>query len=332
MRFAMHVRRVTLFFALLALAAWVRAGEAPKKEEPKPAKEEPKTELPEDAVAKVDNMVITRADVATVRKQIAMDPRIAMPNTEQLVDRLIERALLQRYFDKESLRASGADIQRAIQQIDAKLREQGGTYQRLIARLGITAEEHAVQLGFQLSQARLIDRIQKDITDEEVKAEFEAHQEWYDGSRIHLAQIFIETADLGNDPEKLKKAKEKIEKVHADLVAGKDFARLAQDFSDRPSGRQGGDEGWVTRKGLPQQPLPEEDEPLIAAAWAMKVGEFSKPIQGPRGWHILKVLDREPARLTFFGAKPNVIQELTRRRVKALLDQLKSKATIEKRF
>jgi parvulin-like peptidyl-prolyl isomerase len=69
---------------------------------------------------------------------------------------------------------------------------------------------------------------------------------------------------------------------------------------------------------------------LLAAAWALKVGDFTKPIQGVPGWYILKVNDRRPARFTFFGSRPNVLAELTRRRQEAILAQLRANVTLEK--
>ena len=318
------LRRALLFVALVAMTGTVWAGEEEKKPEPPKAAED--EGAPEDMVAKVDNVVITRADLNMARRQLALNPRAPVPNNEQLVEQLISRVLWTRYFDAQGLRASGAEVQRAIQGMDSELRQRGLTYQRWVASRGFTAEEHAGMLAYDLSMGRLLSRIQKDIPEEEIKTEFDAHPEWYDGSRIHVSQIFIETADLGNDPDKLKKAKDKVDKIHADLVAGKDFGRMARDFSEGVASAQDGDRGWFTRKG------PEVDEPLIAAAWGLKVGEITKPIQGARGWHIIKLVDREPARFTYFGSKQNVMQELTRRRLTSLLDELKAKAKIVKKL
>jgi len=320
-------RWLALVPALVAALGIARAGEAPAKAKGAPAKAKAEENLPEDLVAKVDNVVITRADLAQARRQLrAVNPRAPLPNNKQLVERLIDRVLWQRYFEKEGLRASGAEIQRAIQRLDAELRSRGTTYQRWIASRGITAEEHAAMLAFELSSARLRQRLQNDIREEDIKKEFESHPEWYDGSRIRVSQIFIQTSDIQHDPDKLKKAKERIDKIYEELKAGKDFDKLARDYSEGIGSIRGGDRGWFTRKGS------EQDEELIAAAWNLKVGEYTKPILGSRGWHILKVTDREPARFTPFGARPNVVKELIRRRAKAILDELKAKANIERRI
>ncbi len=325
-------RWVLVWSVLMAAAGWALGGDAPAKEADAPKKaDEPRRREPEggdeDVVARVDKVTITRADLAQVRRQIqAANPNAIVPPNKELVEQLIERVLWERYFDQQGLRATGPEIQREIQRIDLELRQRGSTYQRQIAAMGITPEEHASMLAFQVSLGRLRDRAVGEIKEEEIKKEFEAHPEWYDGSRVRVYRIFVETASISHDPEKLKKAKERIDKVYAELQAGKDFGKLAADYDEGGTGRRNGELGWFTRKGT------EEDEALLAAAWNLKVGEYTKPIEGSRGWYILKVTDREPARLTPFGARGNVIAELVRRKLQATLEELKAKAVIERRI
>jgi len=328
------VRWVVLVLALVAMGGWTAAGDAPKKggdtpkaaDEPK-AKEKGKADAPENWVGRVDDVYITRDDLKVAQRQLAaLNPKTAPPNYQQLLDQLVERVLWQRYFDKHDLRATGADLQRAIQQLDEELRKRGATYPRWLAAIGLTGEEHAGLIAFDLASARLRQRLQGEIQDEEIKKEFDAHPEDYDGSRIRISQIFIETADVQHDPDKLKKAKERIDEIYGKLQGGEDFERLARTYSDRVTSLRGGEEGWFVRKSG------EENEDLIKAAWALKVGEYTKPVQGSRGWHIIKVTDRESAYLTPFGARRNVIGELIRQRVKTIIDEMKAKATIERRL
>jgi foldase protein PrsA len=309
-------------------------GEAPKKPEaeaPKPAEQPKPDDQPDDVggnaadmVAKVDHTTITRGELNQARRLIASGRRGPLPNNQQILEQLINRALWQRYFDREGLRPSGAEIQQAIAAFDQELRRRGASYQRYLIARALTAEEDAALRGYNLAMQRLVSKIQEKITEQDIQAEYDAHPEWYDGSRIRIQQIFIDTSNLGSDKRKLDEAKQRIEKVQAQLTDGKDFDRLAKDYSEGAAGGRGGDRGWFRRKG------PEVDEPLISAAWMLKVGEITKPIRGVRGWHILKVTEREPASFTFFGCKKRIEAELTRRRLEAVLDELKAAAKIER--
>ena len=94
------------------------------------------------------------------------------------------------------------------------------------------------------------------------------------------------TVDLGRDEAAtLALAQE----LRARILAGEDFATLAQEYSDDPgSGANGGDLGWFGR-GMMVAPFEE-------AAFSLPVGEISEPIQSDFGYHIIEVLERDNAR------------------------------------
>jgi len=70
------------------------------------------------------------------------------------------------------------------------------------------------------------------------------------------------------------------------LKNGEDFGKLASELStDTGSGAQGGDLGWFG-KGAMVAPFEE-------AAFKLKVGEISDPVQSDYGYHIIQVIARE---------------------------------------
>jgi parvulin-like peptidyl-prolyl isomerase len=273
----------------------------------------------------VDDLVVKRSELIEERRQIALsNPQVRVPNNEQILDRLVNRTLLQRYTEKEKLAPSGAEVQQQIQTIDTELRRRNASYQQFLTERGLTAESHAARIRYELSLRRLVERIDKEITEELIRAEFEAHPEYYDGSRVRVSQIFVDTSNVTHDPKKLEEAKQKIDKCYEALKSGKEFKHVASDFSEGPTAAGGGDAGWFLRKGS------EEDEELLAAAWKLKLNDHTEPVRGSRGWHILQVTEREPAYLTPFGAKRNVKQALVRQKLDSILDELKKGAKIQK--
>ncbi len=80
-----------------------------------------------------------------------------------------------------------------------------------------------------------------------------------------------------------------VELIDTRLKAGEDFATVAKEVStDTSSAVNGGDLGWFSR-GVMTTPFEE-------AAFSLKVGEISEPIQTQFGWHIILVTDREENR------------------------------------
>jgi parvulin-like peptidyl-prolyl isomerase len=81
----------------------------------------------------------------------------------------------------------------------------------------------------------------------------------------------------------------RIIEVQQKLGAGGDFAQLAQEYSDDSgSAANGGDLDWFG-KG---QMVTEFD----AAAFALEPGQISDPVKTTYGYHLLQVLEKDPAR------------------------------------
>lgn len=89
-------------------------------------------------------------------------------------------------------------------------------------------------------------------------------------NKIHAAHILVktETEAFG---------------ILFDIRNGMKFEEIARARSLCPSGKKGGDLGWFGRGQMAKE---FED-----AAFALKVGETSKPVKTQFGWHIIKLIE-----------------------------------------
>ena len=79
--------------------------------------------------------------------------------------------------------------------------------------------------------------------------------------------------------------------VRQQLLSGADFATLVTAHSlDTATMAKGGDLGWLARGKKPAE--------FETAAFALKVGEISQPVQDSSGWNIIQVLGHEVRPLT----------------------------------
>jgi peptidyl-prolyl cis-trans isomerase D len=125
--------------------------------------------------------------------------------------------------------------------------------------------------------------------------------------RVKARHILIKTQGK-SDAEK-KQALAKAQDLLKQLKAGADFTQLAQKNSDDSSNApKGGDLGWFVRG----QMVPEFDK----AAFALKSGDMSDIVNTEFGYHIVKVDEKENARVKPFDeVKAQLAAEVKKQRI-----------------
>jgi peptidyl-prolyl cis-trans isomerase D len=146
------------------------------------------------------------------------------------------------------------------------------------------------------------------IPDVELRAAYSASMDNFRmPDRVKAQHILIKTQGK-SDAEK-KAALAKAEDLLKQLKAGADFSKLAEKNSDDSSNApKGGDLGWFVRG----QMVAEFDK----AAFAMKPGELSGIVTTEFGYHIIKVNEKENARVKpFEEVKADLAAELKKQRI-----------------
>jgi len=105
---------------------------------------------------------------------------------------------------------------------------------------------------------------------------------------VHVAHILIQVSAEAAPADTLK-AYNKIMGIYKKAQKGEDFGQLAQKFSQDPSAKENkGDLGYIN--------IFHTVYPFETAAYNTPVGKVSKPFRTRFGYHIVKVLDKRPAR------------------------------------
>ena len=122
-----------------------------------------------------------------------------------------------------------------------------------------------------------------DIIDKLVKEAYERMK-----TDVHVAHILVQvSADAA--PQDTLKAYKKIMEIYKKAQAGEDFGKLAQQYSQDPSAKKNqGDLDYIN--------VFHTVYPFETAAYNTPVGKISKPFRTRFGYHIVKVLDKRPAR------------------------------------
>lgn len=148
------------------------------------------------------------------------------------------------------------------------------------------------------------------VTDDEVKAEYEQLRKQAGDKEYRARHILVDSeAEAKQIIEQLKK--------------GAKFEELAKKSKDTGSAKSGGDLDWNT----PQTFVKEFSEALVK----LDKGKITDtPVKTQLGYHVIRLDDvREAAPPPLEQVRPQIKQELERRRVQQLQQDLRAKAKIE---
>ncbi len=161
------------------------------------------------------------------------------------------------------------------------------------------------------------------INEEELKEYYEKNKNNYkipQGVKIKHILIYV-PKDANEKIE--QQAFEKALKIRKKILEGTSFEEMVEKYSeDIVSKRKGGDFG-IIRKGKNISKMAEE-------IFKLKTGEISKPLRSLYGYHIVKVVEKIPAKILAYNeikeeVKKDYLKEKQNKLIKQILSDLKNK-------
>jgi len=134
-------------------------------------------------------------------------------------------------------------------------------------------------------------RVEAKTDDAELKAFYDEHAEEYRLPETVTAQHILFKTEK-KTPEEVEAIQKKATDVLARAKKGEDFGKLAKEFSEDSSAKQGGDLGTFEHGKM----VPEFDQ----AAFSLGVGAISDLVKSQFGFHIIKVNAKQAGRLRTF--------------------------------
>lgn len=160
----------------------------------------------------------------------------------------------------------------------------------------------------QLTKTMAFKKWQEDSFLAEIKVSPEEARDFYDqhqdmlrhGAAVRVSQIVVNQPLLAQQEDQKAKSRAKAELIGQLLEAGEDFNYLAAEMSDDDEAKKKmGDMGWLERG----QVLAVFDQ----AIFSLKIGETSRMIESPLGYHYFKVFDARPAGVASFSEARSAI-------------------------
>lgn len=204
-----------------------------------------------------------QAAIKSYGQQPGADPQSADSQValrQQVLEWLIDQTLIDQAAEREGIVVSDEQVTAAFERIRS---ENPDGFAEWLAENGFTEETFCAQ-----TRSDLLGVAMRELVTRDVGGEVE---------QIRLRQIVV-----GSEAE----AQDLLAQIRNGSAT---FEALARAHSiDEASRDNGGDLGFVPREMLP--------ESVAQVAFAMQPGEISAPVQSRFGWHLVQVVERDPAR------------------------------------
>lgn len=248
---------------------------------------------------KGDGEIIVTYDGGEISKQTVYDSMFQLVGAQE-IDYLIFDKIVELEADKEKIDIT-ADEMAAELEVIKKQAPTPEEFEMMLMQNGLTEEDLLEQIEKQLMLRKLFAE-DLDMTEEELKAQFEEQKELYkEEEQVRASHILVDSE---------KEAKELLSRIKD----GEDFAEVATAHSNDPSKEMGGDLGFFS-KGMMMLPFEE-------AAFALEIGELSDVVESEFGFHIILVTDKvEEKILPYETVKDEVYNDVIDTKISAQLPE-----------
>lgn len=289
-------------------------------------------------VAVVNKEVITWSELYKMMEYEASDQVKAMNEQDRMkvlkdnesvfLDRLIDMRLEVQEGARIGLEVSSEEVKEAIEDIKKKYSLTDNALEESLKKDGLTLEEYKKRLSEQILVSQLVNREIRSkvvVSEADAKNYFDANRDKFsDGETFKLREILLKKPEHDADR---KAVEERASLIMQRLKAGDDFSALAREYSDDPSGKMGGDLGYIKKSYMAKE--------FIEMLSHMKVGDFSNPFWTEKGLHIIKLDEKVPpksATEVMESVKKQLAEAEFSERYKSWIKGLREKAHIEIRL
>lgn len=271
----------------------------------------PNGSVVENAIARVNDQVITRSEYKAAEEQLLDEARQQNVSEADLEDRL--HNLLRDLIDEQLLLSKGKELgingdAETIRELD-DIRKKNNMasmedLEKAAAQQGVSFEDFKQHIRDQIIRQQVVrDEVGRhlNMTHTQEAEYYKAHaQDFAVPEQVHLSEILVPTPENAT-PAQVDAAKAKADQLAAQLKNGANFADLAKTSSGGPTASAGGDLGDFKRGTL--------GDILEKATFSLPAGGNTPPIRTRQGYVILHVDSHQAAGVPPLSSVEDKVQE-----------------------
>ena len=277
----------------------------------------------EEVLATVNGKEITQADLAN-RLETFRNTDAETLNTikQEILDQLITDILLEEFIDRQGLVVAPEEIEREVNQVRSNItsnqKDSGQSLEKVLASIGSNMSEFKRSIKHSLALEKYF---YNKLDDKTLEKYFDGNKSLFNGESVKVCHILIDTRNMKTQ-EELSHALEQIKSIRKEIDIGAAFDEMANKYSNCPSAQNGGDLGFIQRKGNLARSFSD-------TAFSLRIGQVSEPVQTEYGYHLIKVTEKkEGAHVKFGDVKQKVRLAVLDEETLKLLSQLHKAAQI----
>lgn len=292
----------------------------------------------EGKVAVVNGSVITQKDfdreLTSVQQRLLASGRSLgdaqfSELRKNLLENLINMELLYQEAQKSGVTVEDAVVAEHIE----KLKTQFGSqeeFKKALEKMNASEPALRAQTKKGLTVKEFVDKkIIQDVVvpDKELRAYYDSHPNSFrQPEQVKASHILIKAEPEAKEEQKAL-ARKKLKEVQKRLEKGEDFAALAKEYSEGPSGAKGGDLGYFGRGQMVK--------PFEEVVFVLKPGAVSDIVETNFGYHLIKCVDKKPETTVAYGdvkekLRQYLKQQKGREKMGSYIAKLKEKAKVER--
>jgi len=231
---------------------------------------------------------------------------------QEVIEQFITDKLMAAEVKQAGIKVTDEEIDSYVGQIKEKNQIDDEQLREALRRDGISWGKYRASIRAEIEKSEIIDlqvRKRVNVTSEDVERYYSLNQKKFvTDQRVRLRHILLTVPEAPDNKKQAaaeKAVMEKAAELRRRILAGEDFAKLAESNSQGAGAAEGGDIGWMTRGSL----LKEIDQ---LAFGQLAVGQVSEPVRTSAGIHLIKLDAREGGRqLALADIRDKVKDEVT---------------------
>ena len=245
----------------------------------------PRNPILDQVLATVNGEKITRGELIQIFNNTGIPP--GAENERDVyrigIDTVVNGKLVKQYLQKQaSLAVSEKDVDAEFADFEKKLKADGQDVHVALASHGIDESQVREEMKAALRWRKYLDAVASDANLKKYVAD---NKDVFNRTQVRASHIVF----LAGPPADKEKAKQKLLAIKKEIDSGKiTFADAANKYSEddgNKSSPSGGDLGYFVRRG-------QFNEQFSTAAFNLKKGVVSDPVETPFGYHLILVTDR----------------------------------------